>query len=183
MYVVINQSSPLPISIFLSLCLLFPPPYTRKSNQLAYMQACMVCMYACVHIGVHCWQDGVLLRGSNTDGNPSYGSVRWNYSYGSVTGYIASQVRPGRPLEQDSHLSGCTRVCICACKYIGAFACVCVSVDWVKIYGYRGSQEVKKGHRIDIAKWMYVPKDWVCVRTREINLLMTSSWRHINDTN
>ena len=24
-------------------------------------------MYACVHIGVHCWQDGVSLRGSNTD--------------------------------------------------------------------------------------------------------------------
>ena len=47
------------------------------SNQLAYMQACMVCMYACVHIGVHCWQDGVSLRGSNTDGNPSYGSVGW----------------------------------------------------------------------------------------------------------
>jgi len=77
MYVVINQSSPLPISIFLSLCLQFPPPYTRTSNQLAYMQACMVCMYACVHIGVNCWQDGVSLRGSNTDRNPSYGSVGW----------------------------------------------------------------------------------------------------------
>jgi len=34
------------------------------------MQVCMVCMYANVHIGVHCWQDGVSLRGSNTDGNP-----------------------------------------------------------------------------------------------------------------
>jgi len=77
MYVVIDQSSPLPISIFLSLYLLFPPPYTRTSNQLAYMQACMVSMYACVHIGVHCWQDGVSLRGSNTDGNPSHGSVGW----------------------------------------------------------------------------------------------------------
>ena len=54
MYLVINQSSSLPISIFLSLCLLFPAPYTRTSNQLAYMQACMVSMYACVHIGVHC---------------------------------------------------------------------------------------------------------------------------------
>jgi len=70
MYVVINQSSPLPISIFLSLSLLFPPPYTRTSNQLAYIQACMVCMYACVHIGAHYWKDGVSLRGSNTDGNP-----------------------------------------------------------------------------------------------------------------
>jgi len=37
----------------------------------------MVCMYACVHIGVHCWQDGVSLRGSNTDRNPSYGCVGW----------------------------------------------------------------------------------------------------------
>jgi len=77
MYVVINQSSPLPISIFLSLCLLFPHPHTRTSNQIAYMKACMVCMYVCVHIGVHCWQDGVSLRGSNTDGTPSYGSVGW----------------------------------------------------------------------------------------------------------
>ena len=77
MYVVINQSSPLPISIFLSLCLPFPPPYTRTSNQLAYMQACTVCMYACVHIGVHYWQDGVSLRGSNTERNPLYGSVGW----------------------------------------------------------------------------------------------------------
>ena len=34
------------------------------------MQVCMVCMYACVHIGVHCWQDGVSLRGRNMDGNP-----------------------------------------------------------------------------------------------------------------
>ena len=70
MYVVIDQSSPLSTSIFLSLCLLYYPPYTRVSNQLAYMQACMVCMYACVHIGVHCRQDGVSLRGGNTDGNP-----------------------------------------------------------------------------------------------------------------
>ena len=70
MYVVIDQYSPLSISIFLSLCLLFYPPYTRISNQVAYMQACMVCMYACVHIGVHCWKDGVSLRGSNTNGNP-----------------------------------------------------------------------------------------------------------------
>jgi len=42
---------------------------------------------------------------------------------------------------------------------------------------------VKKGPRIDIAKWMYVPRDWVCARTRENNLLMTSSVRHVNDTN
>jgi len=70
MYVVIDQSSPLSNSIFLSLCLLFYPQNTRISNQLVYMQACMVCMYACAHIGVHFWQDGVSLRGSKTDGNP-----------------------------------------------------------------------------------------------------------------
>ena len=77
MYVFINQSSPFPISIFLSLSLLLPTPYIRTSNRLAYMQACMVCVYVYVHIGVHCWQDGVSLRGRNTDGNPAYGSVRW----------------------------------------------------------------------------------------------------------
>jgi len=42
---------------------------------------------------------------------------------------------------------------------MGVFVCVCVSVDRVKIYGYRGSQVVEKGYRIDIAKWMYVPRD------------------------
>jgi len=41
------------------------------------MQACFVCVYACVHIGLQCWQDGVSLRDSNTNGNPSYGSVGW----------------------------------------------------------------------------------------------------------
>jgi len=46
-----------------------------------------------------------------------------------------------------------------------------------------GLKRWKKGHRIDIAKWIYVPRDWVCVRTRENNLLMTSSVRHVNDTN
>ena len=52
-YVVINQSSPLTFSIFLSLCLLFPPPYTRTSNQLARIYTNMygvyvyVCSYRC----------------------------------------------------------------------------------------------------------------------------------------
>jgi len=106
------------------------------------MQACMVCMYACVHIGAHCWQDGVSLRGSNTDGNSVIGPV-WvcrmetsrmglsdgNPSYESVTCYIASQLRPVRPLEQVFHLLGCTRVCIYACTYMGALVCVCASGD------------------------------------------------------
>jgi len=46
-----------------------------------------------------------------------------------------------------------------------------------------GLKRGEKGHRIDIGKWMYVAIDWVYVRTRENNLLMTSSVRHINDTN
>jgi len=115
---------------------------------------------------------------------PHMGLSDGNPSYGSVTCYTASQLRPGRLPEQVSHLSGCTHVCIYACTYIGAFVCVCVGVDWVKIYGYRGSQGwKKKGPRIDIAKWMYAPRDCVCAKTRENNLLMTSSVRHINDTN
>ena len=106
-----------------------------------------------------------------SDGNPSYGFV---------TCYTASQLRTGRPLEQVSHLSGCTRPCIYECAYIGAFVCVCVGMDWIKIYGYRGSQGWEKGASIDTANWMYLPRGWVCVRN---NLLMTSNVRHVNDTN
>jgi len=28
-------------------------------NRLAYVQACIVCVYVCAHTGVLCWQDGV----------------------------------------------------------------------------------------------------------------------------
>jgi len=38
---------------------------------------------------------------------------------------------------------------------------------------------VKKGYRIDIAKWMCVSRDWVCVK----NLSVTLSVRVVNDTN
>ena len=41
----------------------------------------------------------------------------------------------------------------------------------------------KKGYRIDIAKRMCVPRNWVWERTLEYNLLMTSSVRLVNDTN
>ena len=41
----------------------------------------------------------------------------------------------------------------------------------------------KKEYRIDIVKWMCVPRDWVWERTLEYNLLMTSSVRLLNDTN
>jgi len=139
MHVVINQLSPLPVSSFLSLCLLFPPPYTRTSNQFAYMQTCMVCMFACVHIGVHFWQHGVSLQSSNTDGNP-FVWVCWMETPRMGLSRVIllpteSQLRPGRPLEQVSHLSGCTRVRIYACTYMGKFVCVCVGVDRVKLYG------------------------------------------------
>jgi len=88
--------------------------------------------------------------------------------------------------------------------------CGLSKVIWIT----RVSRGEKKGNRIDIAKWMYVPRDWVrgpklgtysdwgllsvlvinkhlshlnrdwvCVRTRENNLLMTTSVRRVNDTN
>ena len=77
MYVVIDQSFPLSISIFLSLCLLLYPPYTRISNQLAYMQACMVCMYACVHIGCTAGKMGSRCEVVTRMKTLSYGSVGW----------------------------------------------------------------------------------------------------------
>jgi len=72
-----------------------------------------------------------------SDGNPSYGFV---------TCFNASQLRPGRPLEQVSHLSGCTRVCIYTCTYMGAFVCVCVGVDSEDIWISRVSrvEKIKK---------------------------------------
>ena len=136
-----------------------------------------VCSYRCAllaRLGLATRQEhGSKPRMGLSDGSPSYGCV---------TCYTASQLRPGRPLEQVSHLSGCTRVCIYACTYIGAFVCVCVHVDLLDIYaiGYRGSQGWKKGPRIDRVRWMYVPRGWVYARN---NLLITSSVRHINDTN
>ena len=49
---------------------------------------------------------------------PRMGLSDGNPSYGSITYYIASQLRPGRPLEQVSHLSGYTHVCIYTCAFI-----------------------------------------------------------------
>jgi len=137
------QSSPLSISIFLSLCLLFYPPYTRISDQLAYMQVCMVCMYACVHIGVHCWQDGVSLRGSNTDGTPFVWVCRMETPRMGLSRVILLPNWDQGDLSQVSHLSGCTHVCIYACTCMGAYACVhawvhmhaCVWVGLGKLHG------------------------------------------------
>ena len=135
MYVIINQSSPFPISSFLSLCLLFPPPHTKTSN---YLQACMVCMYACVHIGVHCWQDGVSLRGSNTDANPSYRSVGWKplvWVYHVLYCFPNETTEASRTGLLFVGMYTCMYLCM---TYMGALACVCVGVDWVKLYGYEG---------------------------------------------
>ena len=140
MYVVIDQSSPLSISIFLSLCLLFYPPYTRISNQLAYIQVCMVCMYACVHIGVYCWQDGVSLRGSDTDQKPfRMRQLDGNPSYGCVTCYITSQLRPGKPLT--GLLSVGVHTCMDLRMYV--HGCIYMRVwgwDWVSCMDYEGLQ-------------------------------------------
>ena len=77
MYVVIVQSPPLSISIFLSLFLLLYL-HILISNQLAYMQKeCMVCMCACVLIGVHYWQEGSRCEVVTRMETPSYGSVGW----------------------------------------------------------------------------------------------------------
>ena len=77
-YVVINQSSPLPISSFLPFS---PVPSSIYQNSPTHIHTSMSWVFeytcVCIHTGVHCWQDGVSLRGSNTDGNPSYGSVGW----------------------------------------------------------------------------------------------------------
>ena len=152
----------------------------------------MVCMYACVHTGAHCWQDGVSLRGSNTDGNPVWVSLHGNPSYGSV-GWKplvwVCHVLYWFPIDtRETSRTGIPFVGVYTCVYLRIHIHGCISMrvcEWglSKIYGYWGSQEVKKGYRIDIVKWMYVPRDWVCVRTRQNNLLMILSVRHVNDTN
>ena len=84
------------------------------------------------------------------DGNPSYGSV---------TCYITSQLRPGRPLSVGVYTCMDLRMYIHGCIYMRVWA------GLGKLYGLRGSTEVEKGYRIDIVKWMCATRDWVCVRT------------------
>ena len=138
MYVFINQSSHF-LSLFSSpsfFCSLLHIPELLTSS---HMQACTVCMYACVHIGVHCWQDGVSLRGSNTDGNPSYGFVRWKplVRVCHVLYYFPIETR--ETSQQVSHLSGCTRVCI----YAGALY-ACVWWDWISYMDSKGLKRWKR---------------------------------------
>jgi hypothetical protein len=61
--------------------------------------------------------------------------------------------------------------------------CVYIICTYIHIYIYRVSRGENKGYRIDIGKWLHEAIDLVYERTRENNLLMTSSVRHINDTN
>ena len=69
-----------------------------------------VCSYRCALLARR-----VSLRGSNTDGNPSYGSV---------TCYITSQLRPGRPLK------GLPSVGVYTCMYLRMYihGCICMRV-------------------------------------------------------
>ena len=67
-------------------------------------------------------------------------------------------------LSKVSHLSGCNMyVSTHVHTWVHLHACVRVGLG--KLYGLRGSTEVKKGYRIDIVKWMCATRDWVCVRT------------------
>ena len=84
-----------------------------------------------------------------------------NLSYGSVTCYITSQLRPGRPLKGLPSVGVYTSTHVHA--WVHLYACVWVGLG--KLYGLRGSTEVKKGYRIDIVNWMCATRDWVCIRT------------------
>ena len=95
---------------------------------------------------------------------PRMGMSDGNPPYGSVTCYITSQLRPGRPL------AGLPSVGVYTCMYLRMYihGCICMRVcgwDWVSYMDYEGLQRLKKGYRIDIVKWMCATRDWVCVRT------------------
>jgi len=146
MCVVIKQSSPLPISIFLSLCLLFPPPYAKTSDQLAYMQTCVVCMYVCVHIGVHYCQDGVLLRGRNTDGNPAWVCRTETPRMGLSRVLLLPSWDQG-DLSNRSPICRGVHVYVFTHVHTWVYLYACVWVWTVKIYRYRGSQGWKKNKK------------------------------------
>ena len=164
MYVVIDQSPPLPISIFLSLCLLF---YLQIiiSNQLAYMQACMVCI--CMRVFIQVCTNGKM--GSRCavvtrTETPSYGSVGWKPLAWvcHVLYYFPIETRENSyrsPICRGVHMYVSTHV------YTWVHLHACVWVGLVKLYGLRGSTEVKQEYRIHIVKWMCATRDWVCVRT------------------
>ena len=162
MHVVIDQSPPLPISIFLSLCLLFYL-HIIISNQLAYMQACMVCMYACVHIGVHCWQEGSRCEVVTRMETPSYGSVGWKPLVWvcHVLYYL--------PIETRETLTGLPSVGVYTCMYLRMYihGCICMRVcgwDWVICMDTRDNRGEKRVQD-RYSEMVCVTRDWVCLRT------------------
>ena len=97
-----------------------------------------VCMYACVHIGVHCWQDGVSLRGSNTDGNPFVWVCRMKPLVWvcHVLYYFTIETR------ETSQRSP-----ICRSVHMYVSGCICMRVcgwDWVSYMDNEGLQRWKK---------------------------------------
>ena len=111
---------------------------------------------------------------------PLYGSVGWKPLVWvcHVLSYFTIETRETSqrfPICRGVHMYGSTHVH----TWVHLHACVWVGLG--KLYGLRGSTEVKKWYRIDIVKWICAT-DWVCVRTWENNLLMTSSVQLVNDT-
>ena len=127
-----------------------------------------VCSYRCALLARR-----VSLRGSSTDGNPFVWVCHVLYYFPIET----RETFHRSPICRGVHMYVSTHVH----TWVHLHACVWVGLG--KLYGLRGSTDVKKGYRIDIVKWMCATRDWVCVRTWENNLLMTSSVRLVNDTN
>jgi len=106
---------------------LFPSPlFSPCIQQLTYMHACRCVCVVCVHICVHCWQDGVSLQGSNMDGNPLYGSVTCVYYFPaprpketSWTGLPFAGVYTCVYIRMYMH--GCICMHACGCKYMNSF--------------------------------------------------------------
>ena len=85
----------------------------------------MVCMYACIHIGVHYWQEGPRCEVVTRMETPSYGSVGWKPLVWvcHVLYYFPIETR------ETSHRSPICRgvhMYVYACTCMGAYACVCV---------------------------------------------------------
>ena len=124
----------------------------------------MVCVWACVLIGVHYWHEGSRCEVVTRMEAPSYGSVRWKPLVWvcHVLYYFTIETRETSqrsPICRGAHMYGSTHIR----TWVHLHACVGVGVG--KLYGLRGSTEVKKGYRIDIVQWMCATRDWVCVRT------------------
>jgi len=137
------------------------------------MQTCMVCMYVCVHIGVHCWQDGVSLRGRNTDGNPAWVCRTETLRMGLSRVLLLPSWGQGdlsnrSPICRGVHVYAFAHVH----TWVHLYAWMWVRTEWryMDIEGLKGE---KRGPRIDTAKWMYVQRLGLCKDTR---------WHQVCDT-